>query len=96
MERFQEATPDARGRMVGVLFGNAIVSTVVVGGLATSVALSAARIWRRRDQGVASAVRSGGHWRTVAGFAVATAAVRLARKPLTEWLTSADVDPSSG
>jgi len=80
MARYQAASPDERGRMIIALWCYAAVFTGVNGGLAGSLALSAARIWRHREQGLVSAVRDGGHWRAVVGFALASAALRVVGK----------------
>jgi hypothetical protein len=70
------------------LWCQAVVSTAVNGGLAASVALSAVRIWRRRNQAWVSAVRVGGYWRAVAGFALASAGLRVVRVSITpSWST---------
>jgi len=66
--------------MIMVLVGHAIAYTVVNGGLATALAGSAVRIWRRRDRGLVQAVRDGGYWRTVAGLAVASAGLSVVRR----------------
>jgi hypothetical protein len=82
LARFQSATPEERGRTMLVLVSYATVFTVVNYGLAASVVVSAVRIWRRRDRGWGAAVRSGGCWRTVAGLAVASAVLPVARRAI--------------
>lgn len=71
-----------------VLWGHAVVSTAVNGGLVASVALSAVRIWRRRNQGWVVAVGVGGYWRAVTGFAFASAGLRVARVSITSWIAA--------
>lgn len=80
MAKFEAATPEQQGRIALTLAGYATAYTLTSGGLATAVALSAVRIWRRRDRGLARAIRDGGHWRAVAGFAVASIGLEVARR----------------
>ena len=80
--RFQAASPEERGRTMIMLGAYAAAFTVVNYGLAASVVVSAVRIWRRRDRGWGTAVRAGGCWRTVAGFAVASAVLPVVRKSI--------------
>src|SRR5688572_2687378 len=84
MARFQTARPEERGRMIMVLAGYATAFTAVNGGLAASLAVSAARIWRRRDKGWVTAVQVGGCWRTVAGFTLASAVLPVVRKSIVD------------
>lgn len=88
MAQYQAASPQERGRIIIALWCYAAAFTAVNGGLAGSLALSAARIWRRRDQGVVSAVRVGGHWRAVVGFALASAGLRVVRESVVDWIVA--------
>jgi hypothetical protein len=76
--RIEAAPAEERGRIMVVMWCHAVASTAANGGLATSVALSAVRIWRHRDQRWLPAVRDGGYWRAVTGFAVASVGLRAA------------------
>lgn len=87
-ERFETAPVEKRGRIMIALWCHAVVSTAVNGGLAASVALSAMRIWRDRNQGTAPAVRVGGYWRAVTGFALASAGLRVVRLCTTRWIAA--------
>jgi hypothetical protein len=80
LARFETATPEERGRIMLALWGYATAFTVINGSLAVVLGLSAVRIWRRRDRGFVRAVSDGGHWRTAAGFAVASAGLRIVRR----------------
>ena len=82
--RFQSASPEERGRTIIGLAGYAVAFTAVNYGLAASLAVSAVRIWRLRGQGWGTAVRAGGCWRTIAGFAVASAVLPVVRKSIVE------------
>jgi hypothetical protein len=84
---FRAAPPEERGRMMLFMVGYATAYTAVNGGLAAGLAVSAARIWRRRDRGWGAAVRTGGCWRTVAGFSVASAALSVVRKSVVKRIT---------
>lgn len=72
--------PEERGRVILVLWCHATAYTVVNAGLAASVALSAARIWRYRDRGPVRAARTGGHWWAVGAFALASYGVAKVRE----------------
>jgi hypothetical protein len=87
--RIEDAPEEERGRILIVLWCHAVASTAVNGGLAAGVASSGVRIWRRRDQGWVPAVRAGGHWRMVAGFALASAGLRAVGHSITNGIATA-------
>jgi hypothetical protein len=86
--RIESAPAEERGRILIALWCFAVVSTAANGALAASVASSAVRIWRRRDQGWVPAVRVGGYWRTVTGFALASAGLRVVGNSITTWIAT--------
>ncbi|OLB65510.1 MAG: hypothetical protein AUI10_06420 [Actinobacteria bacterium 13_2_20CM_2_72_6] len=71
--RWERLSPDRRGKIVIVLWCHATAVVLIDGALAGYLAVSAVRIWRRREQGWVRAVAGGGRWRTIAALTVASA-----------------------
>ncbi len=67
------------GVMLGLL-AHAVVYLLLAGAQAGWCVVTAVRVWRRRDAGLAAAVRDGVHRPTLAGLAVATVAYAVARR----------------
>jgi hypothetical protein len=86
--RWERSSPEQQGKLALVLWGHAVAAVLTDGGLAACLALSATRIWRRRDQGWARATADGGYWKTAAGLALAAAARRAGRRALVERLAA--------
>ena len=58
-------TSEERGLVVSALAGHAFVYLLLVAVDGTWIALVAARVWRRRDSGLAQAVLTDVHWPTL-------------------------------
>ncbi|GIH17981.1 hypothetical protein [Rugosimonospora africana] len=86
--RWERSSPEQQGRLALILWGHAVAAVLTDGGLAACLALSATRIWRRRDQGWVRATADGGYWKTAAGLALAAAARRAGRRHLVRRLTA--------
>lgn len=84
VERWEAMTPAERGPLLVPVLGRAAVATVAYGCLAGATAVSAVRVWRRRDQGWALAFRRGGCWTVLACSAAALVLVRAAGR---NWVT---------
>jgi hypothetical protein len=76
-----ERVPAAeRGGVMLGLFGHAVVFMVLTCAQATWCAVTAVRVWRRREAGWPAALRDGVHRPTLAGLVTATAAYTVLRR----------------
>jgi hypothetical protein len=69
-----------RGAVMLGLFAHAVVYLLLTGAQAAWCAVTAVRVWRRRDAGWTAALRDGVHRPTLAGLAAVTVAYALLRR----------------
>jgi hypothetical protein len=70
--RWERSSIERRGKIVVVMWCHATAVVLLDGALVGYLAVSAVRIWRRRDQGWVRAVADGGRWKTIAALTVAS------------------------
>jgi hypothetical protein len=76
-----ERVPDEeRGTVMIALFGHAVAYLALAAVQAIWLAVTAVRVWRRREQGLTAAVRTGVHRPTLAGIAGATLGYTILRR----------------
>jgi hypothetical protein len=76
-----ERVPDReRGAVVVGLVAHAFAYLVLSAAQAIWLAVTAVRVWRRREEGFATAVRTGVHKPTLAGLAAATLTYEIMRR----------------
>jgi hypothetical protein len=83
----EERVPDQeRGAVVLGLVAHAFAYLALVAAQAIWLAFTAVRVWRRREEGFATAVRTGVHRPTLAGVAAATLTYAILRRIGIAWL----------
>jgi hypothetical protein len=76
----ESASDMERGAVMLGLFAHAIAYLILTGAQAAWCAVTAVRVWRRRDAGWPAALRDGVHRPTLAGLVTATVAYALLRR----------------
>jgi len=87
------SSPERRGKVIAVLWCNAVAVVLVDGALAGCVALSAVRIWRRRDRGLVRATIDAGAWPSMAALVAASAVRRAVARAVVERVTQRGSEP---
>jgi hypothetical protein len=76
----ESASDMERGAVMLGLFAHAVVYLLLTGAQVAWCAVTAVRVWRRRDAGWPAALRGGVHRPTLAGLGTATVAYAVLRK----------------
>jgi hypothetical protein len=84
LDRWENSTSEQRGMLAWALLGNALLTLALYGAIAGDVAVSAARVWRRRDMGWRVALTRGPCWRSMATLATVGVVHRLVSRALTQ------------
>jgi hypothetical protein len=80
IEYLAGAPDEERGALVAALLGHALIYLLLLAAEATWAGSTALRIWRRRDAGLAQAVRTGVHKPSLGALLTAHVAYELLRR----------------